>query len=460
MVPSDTDLETRLRNLRAGADDLAPVPHDLAATVRARHRRQRRTRLRLAATGLALALVFLAVPVIASSLDARRSDTSNPAAPAPHRSTSRILDEQPTRGSLAGDDEWLAGITELELKPQDPTVVPATGPLPESSIERRAVAFAGDVPDERVALVMAHLTDGRVIQAWFTGPVGAEPEDMVMTLLLDDAERFGELSLLDRPDPGSSRFVLVVVAFPGDDVDVSTSRSVDPTGGIQRRWERLDTEDGAGARVIDLPSLWLPEVRVTGGVDVLFTPRISERVPAVGEDDLGAFDVADPRGLRGTVDAAVLGFMTYGLAVTFGLQPDETALTLLVGGHVAGLPQNTVMLGATLPSGGTVAGAMTYPDIPSGPGSAPGVLSAIAPAGTGLLDRVLVLPLADRVVVSGPLLGAAAELLGPDGELLGTVPLVDGAGAAPRPPVAPASVRILDGSGALVTSAEVPEPGW
>jgi hypothetical protein len=121
-----------------------------------------------------------------------------------------------------------------------------------------------------------------------------------------------------------------------------------------------------------------------------------------------------------------------------------------------------MLLGVTLPSGATVAMAAAYPDAPSGPGLAPGsvAMTAIAPAGSGLLDRVFVVPVANRVVVSGPVAGAAAELLGSDGELLSTVPLVDGAGVAPRPPRAPVSARILDGSGALVISAEVPEPGW
>jgi hypothetical protein len=63
---SDPDLEARLRALRTWADDMAPAPRDLAATVRSRHRHQRRSRLKLAAAGVAVALVLLGVQLASS----------------------------------------------------------------------------------------------------------------------------------------------------------------------------------------------------------------------------------------------------------------------------------------------------------------------------------------------------------------------------------------------------------
>jgi hypothetical protein len=455
MALSDTDLEGRLRDLRVRADDLPPAPSDLAGTVRARHHRQRRNQLRLAGAGLAVALVFLAVPLIQSTLDVQHSQTASPSQSAP-RPSDRVLYEHPTRGSLAGDDEWLAGINARELVSSAPAEGASPGPLPEESIERRTVAFAGDVPGERVALVVARLRDTRIVQAWFTGPVGAEPTEMALTLL-KEAEKYGPLALVDLPDPASPRHVLVVVGFPGDEIEVKTGRSVTASGERQDRWELVPTEDGAGAIALDSPVIWIQDalqVRIArdgaGVFSASFDPRFSARATAVQERasiDLAA--VPDPRGARAVVDESLVWEAVHYLIGTYGLHPEEMGLTLLAGGPVEGSGTSTLLAGGTLPSGTTVGFLVAEPFV---------TLTATAPPGTALLDRVFALGLGGTFVVCGPSAGASAELYDAGGTLIGTVPLLDGAGAIPMPAQEPATVGILDASGALVANTPVTAP--
>ena len=467
MALSDTDLERRLRDLRVRADTLPPAPPDLARTVRARHRRQRRTQLRLAATGLAAALLFIGVPLVSGVLDddTERGDSAQPAQEQ-QRTGEHVLYEAPTRGSLAGDDEWLAGLAARELVPSDPAEVPSTGPLPESAIQQLTVAFAGDVPGERVALVVARLWGGRVIQAWYTGPRGAEPDEMTMTLL-KEAQTSGPLTLLDLPDPVSGRFVLVVVAFPGDEVELMTGRTVTASGEILGRWEPVPMEDGAGALALDSPVIWLKDnargrIARDGEFSASFAPRFSDRAAAVeerGSVDLDA--LPDPRGVRAVVHGSVLWEAVHHLVATFGAHPDDMGLTLLAGGPVEGLPTSTLLVGATLPSGATVGFLAAYPnDLPDPSGArVSATMTATAPAGTALLDRVFAMAFTDVFVVAGPSAGAQAELYDSGGTLVGTVPLAAGAGAIPVPEGKPALVRVIDAAGALVAAAPVTAPG-
>jgi hypothetical protein len=464
MVLPDVDLEARLRDLRVRADDLPPAPPDLAATVRARHRRQRRTELlRLAAAAVAVALLFLAVPRVTSSLDAQRPEAAEPAEEAP-RWAGQVLYEQATRGSLADDEEWVAGIAGRELVPSDPAEVPSTGPLPDSAIQQRAVAFAGDVPGERVALVVARLWGGRVIQAWFTGPPRAEPDEMTMTLLRD-APSTGPLSLLDLPDPASSRYVLVVVAFPGDEVELMTGRTVTATGETLGRWEPVPTEGGAGFLALDVPAIWLQDnaqVRIArdGEYTAAFAPRLSGRAAVDERSSVDLAALPDPRGVRGVVHESVVWEAVHYLVGTFGSHPGEMGLTLLAGGPAQGLSMNTLLVGATLPSGATVGFLAAYPDdVPHPFASRVSVtLTETAPAGTALRDRVFAMGLAGAFVVCGPAAGVRAEISDGNGTLIGTVPLVDGAGAGPMPAGAPFLVTVLDASGSTVTAAPVTKP--
>ncbi|WP_324274998.1 hypothetical protein [Blastococcus brunescens] len=151
------------------------------------------------------------------------------------------------------------------------------------------------------------------------------------------------------------------------------------------------------------------------------------------------------------------------LAGRFGAPPSELGLTILAAGPVEGLAANTLLLGATFPSGATVGHLAVYPGESSLP-QAPLVYQSMtstgtAPAGTALLDRVFAVELAEVLTVSGPVAGTRAEVYDATGALLTTVPLVQGAGAGVLPPQKPAQVRVLDDSGAPVVMAPVTQPG-
>lgn len=75
MTLSDLDLEARLRDLGARADEIAPAPVDLADRVRNRHRVLRRREIGLVAAGLAAVLVLVVGPVVASTVAARPDRT-------------------------------------------------------------------------------------------------------------------------------------------------------------------------------------------------------------------------------------------------------------------------------------------------------------------------------------------------------------------------------------------------
>ena len=111
MTISDTELEAGLRNLRTRADDIAPPPFDLAERTRERYRAQRRSRAAIGAGGLVAALVIVGVPLAASALLADGGSREMAAPSRPDYLTS--LYGTGTRGSLAGDEDWLAGVQAL-----------------------------------------------------------------------------------------------------------------------------------------------------------------------------------------------------------------------------------------------------------------------------------------------------------------------------------------------------------
>jgi hypothetical protein len=450
MTLSDADLERGLRDLGAHTGELPPPAPELVQTVRDRHRRQQRTRIQLAGAGLALALLFVGVPVISSAFDARNAEPASRTESTQPRDD-RFLIDQPTRGSLADDEDWLAGIAAL------PVPLGQLGGLTDDSVDLRRTAFAAEVVDGRVALELLRLTNGSHVQAWFTGPWGARPDQMSLAAL-GWAGRSQPQALVDVQTPGLGPAVLTVVAFPGDEIEVLTGRTVSASGETQDRWVTLPTEDGAGAMAVDAVAGWFSSttvVRLSGDDQRdLVALRVTDRAYQAPSPELA---VVDPRGLRGTVDEAALQEAVRHLSTWYGSAMDQLRLTLLAGGPVPGSPQSTVLLGATFTSGATVAFAGAFVDEGE---TYPGMhlaLTEAAPAGTPITDRIFAVVLQDTLTVSGPERGAAAEIYGADSELIATVPLVDGAGSAPAPAEEPQFVRIVDAAGALVLAGAATE---
>ncbi len=200
-------------------DDAAAVP-----LVRA-HRRARRTRpLLLVAAIVAVALLAVLVPG---------------AAPAP-RADGRF--DGPARGSLAGDDE---------VAQQALLAAPAGGP----ATGRRELVFAGELLDRRWALVA-----GRTGRGW-TGWWSSGPADGALSPVA------GPVALQpDRPAALQLDDALVVVAEPGEAVQVSTGLVVRTDGTAGREPVALPTTDGVGAVRLAAPDPGGVAVQVRAGV--------------------------------------------------------------------------------------------------------------------------------------------------------------------------------------------------
>ncbi|WNV75546.1 hypothetical protein [Geodermatophilus sp. DSM 44513] len=451
-----SDLEDRLRRgLRATADDVPPAPYDLADRVRSRARRQRRTRLVATAAAAAAALVLVGVPVAVSGLVAE--DRGQPAAPAdrPPLDPLPSLYDQPTRGSLAGDTAWLREVAVLGWVPPD---LPATAfaELPEVPPDSRRVAFAGDVGDTRVAFVLGPDQRGSLHGAWFTGPPGAAPGGLSLATSVGQLSRTDPISLwAARDDDGA---VLVVVGLPGDEARALTGRDVTATGEVTERWEPVPMPGGAGGLALDGPpwpaGLQL-EVRRDG------RPQPAVAAWTVYPDELvdRPVDVADPRGLRGRVGEELLRSAVESLVGSYRPPTAELAPTLLAAADLGDSPGGgtAVLVGVTFPSGATATALATqWPLVdPVQSSSSELTMTDPAPAGAPLLDRVVAVATGRALAVSGPGTGVRAEVLLADGTVTTTVPLVAGAGVEPYVPPAPATVRVLDASGAVVGEAPV-----
>jgi hypothetical protein len=464
---SDTELEAGLRRFGTRADFIAPPPDDLAQRTRERYRAQRRARMAMAAGGLVAALVFVGLPVVASAIvGGDRGQTAAPSEgsqPAPERTLAEI----PTRGSLAGDEDWLEAVRTLSWTSTapEPNLPPGTAvPVHEPPVDTRVVAFAGDVPGARVALVLG--LDSVPVHAWFVGPLGSTPDRMVLAAAPGETTWRHPLALMDVPDPGSDSTTLVVVAWPGDEVTLVTGRSVTASGKISEHRERVPTTDGAGAIATSGPPGWPVGVQLwveqsAGSYNPTMT--VTDRALAV---DRPLPDVADPRGLRGSVRDEDVRAGVEALTGYYGMSADELELTLLAGDPIGGGSRSSVVLiGAAFPSGATAAAqVIVWPSSDSASGLASQVaLTDVAPAGTALLDRVFVVPSsvpgAILLTVSGPADAVLAEAYSPDDTLIMRLPLTEGAGtAAAGANPGDATVRLFDRSGSLVAEAPLTGP--
>jgi hypothetical protein len=178
----DDELRARLTAL---ADATAPPPRaDLAAVVEHRCRARRRSQLRLGAVGAVVVAAVAAGQVLLP--DGPSAEPATAVADAPDV-RDRPASQGPTRGSLAGNAEFVEAVRQLSWS--DPGA--GIGAPPPAGSQ---VLFAGDVPGGRWALVARPLTvppplvdddelerelgTGSVALAWFAGPRGAAPEEL------------------------------------------------------------------------------------------------------------------------------------------------------------------------------------------------------------------------------------------------------------------------------------------
>jgi hypothetical protein len=425
---------------------------------------QRRRQVSLAAAGIAAVLVFVGLPALASGWlpggaqdESAEPSTRSRSAPLPSHM------DLPTRGSLAGDEEWLADARALSWLPEGAETFPPEVQLPDPAVEDRKVVFAGDVPGGRVALVMAYTENNRLVQAWFTGPEGARAGQMRLATTPSDASRQEPLALVSAPDPDTDEAVVVIVARPGDEAEVLTGRDVTASGEVRELWEPMQLDEGAGGVALGHPMVFPPslEIRITRpgrAAEVFAQFQFGDHT---GQSLPAPVDVADPRGLLGAADAEEVRWTVENLVSQYGLPVELLRPTLLVAGPVtAGSTTSVVLVGVTFPSGATTTSLAVYWG-PDDGGMSMTISSADpTPAGVALLDQLVAVATSNVVVVSGPLSGVTAEIYSDDGTPYMTVPLVDGAGSASRAPSrvgSAATVRVLDAGGNVIVEAPVEE---
>lgn len=458
MTMSDSDLEGRLRDLRLQVDLVPPPPHELAERTRHGYRAQRRRRMALAVTGLVAALVLVGVPVGTSGLLSSLRDGETADEPLPPVPDGGLYDV-PTRGSLADDAAWVAGVQALDWPPADGEV-PAT--------EGRHVVFAGEVPGGRVALVLGRMSRS-THRLWLVGPEGAAPGEMRPALAPAETLDGQRLALWDAPDPGADTGVLVVVAFSGDRAEFvpGVERPSPIDGGITETMRPFELTDGIGIRSVPRPVGW-PYATIVGALrgddSNMVTLDFSDRAA----DALGEPTLDDPRGMRATVPQAWLDHTMAWVVENFGAPGVSLPMTLLYAGGVRDTAtKSAVLVGATLPSGETVVGCSVFTGYWSpgqslaekGAGGWGAATTATdpRPAGLPLLDQVLALPVDGALTVSGPTTGTTVEVLSADGGVVTSFAVAGGAGASVVPEAA--GVRILDAGGAVVGEAPVTDVG-
>lgn len=444
------DVEEGLRrHLADRGDDLAPAPRDLAERTRSRHRRYRRRQAGAAGAVLAAALVFGGVPVLRGVLPetAPSGDAAAPSSSAPLPS----LYDLPTRGSLAGDEEWLAAVAALPW-----TAVQLADPDTDPPVDSHRVVYAADVVGARVALVMGE--ERAVLSAaWFTGPAGAEPAEMTQVLTSQRTFPDQPLTLLDAADP-TGPATLTVVSRPGDEAEYVQGLLVAADGEATEDVVDLALTEGTGTARVARPGIYLgtSEVRIERDGEQAYAvyPSASDRL--VGSASTTPVELADPRSLRSGLDADWLQSLAASAVSRYGSGTAGATPVLLAGGPVPGAGDpHVAMVGLTFPSGAATAWAVRY----SGTGDAgTGATTSAAPlpAGGPLLERVVGVRVEDALAVSAPVRAVTAEALAADGTVVATVAVVDGSAVAGLPAGGQVTeVRVRDGAGAVVGQVRV-----
>lgn len=330
-----TTTEEQLRaTLRRHADD-AGTPTGVYDTVLDRHRRGRRRHV-MGAAATACALVIVAVPVTQSVLDPG-PDPGGVAGPVERYPL-------PPRGSLAGDEDFLAEVLRAPWGNAGGALIPP--------LDTRQVVYAGEVAGRRWARVVG-VVDGELAGAWLSGPSGAAGDSLTLRsephTLVPGPEVFYEYS--------DGTGVLLVVSEPGDRVAMSERPEIDAAGTVARDYRAVDAVDGIA--VVDLPGEWLQalSVRIDRGSEMIYRGG-GEGSAEFGPDDQPRTWTdqeisAAATGALGTApNPDVARLVLDELTTHAGYAVDELGLSVLWAGPV-GAPNDAqaVLISAVLPSG-------------------------------------------------------------------------------------------------------------
>ncbi|MGY5883612.1 hypothetical protein [Modestobacter lacusdianchii] len=427
------------------------------ATADVGHRRSRTRRRVLAAA--AVAALGLAGTVATGVRDAPDTPAAAPSAgataspdvpPAPAGARTVPVLDGPTRGSLAGDAAFVDAVRQV-----------GWGALEAPAPDDRTVVLATDTPDGRVALVVGTVEeDFRGV--WLTGAPGAAADQLTPRLPRQLGRTRPVTLLLGGPGPAS----LVVVAAPGDRIEVSDRLLTGPRGTVGREWAEVPSADGVAvlpARTIeDGPAL---SVRVgrdgrlvhRSGVDWAGDrPGRTVPLPVLTPLRPGSTP-ADPR----VVDAALVS-----LAVPLGTEPAALRPQLLWSGELplSRGPGTVAVVAVQSPGGARVVttwagggGGALACGTATPPGSTP--LETVTVARVCEVDLPGLGPPSDSawLVVSAPPTVATAELLDADGRVIGPLSLQAGS-AVTQLPADARTVRTLFPTGAVAAETPIAPP--
>lgn len=442
------NLQDELREtLRYAAADLSvsPPPPEFSAQMMGDERRRRtRHRAGLLAAGLAVVMVIVAVPLGLSWL----GKTTRTAEPPPAE-----MYTVPTRGSLAGDREFVDAVRQLPWDVADSALTGIAPPQPDS----RHVVFAGDVPGGRWALVVGPeqpgtegsdaepSSDGKGFSAaWYVGPEGATPDQL--------SQQSPPSWVLPSRRPtwrlDAKTGTLVVIAAPGDIVQISDRPVVASDGSVTRTFRSVDTVDGVAVVQVEpelFPARTPIRVQVIRDGDVMTeTQDLSWTDPSAapppitvhyvrGEPTISEYSFSTDTWMVGQILGAV------------GLDPADAQLSVLWVGEIpgpGGIPGQLTVLTAMLPSGAVVVTAAWGRPYGGGSDSMGADLGGycveqVQPSGEPATDRVYAMrcdvvdgtvhsDTVSSLVVVGPSTVVSVEALNTGGDVLGTFPAVDG----------------------------------
>ena len=286
--------------LRDGAELARRPEPDLYDRVLARRRRSVRRRRAALAAGLSTLLVGIAIPVGLTTLvgggESRPDGVASPPA-IPYADIYGV----PARGSLAGDAAFVEAIRRLPWTDQatQPGTLPGESSLPDAPLETRSVVFAGDVTGGRWALVVGQntaqptgpaadpdLTDlgslSDIALAWFVGPPGASPDQMALVTVPHGIPADQPTSLYDQFSGA-----LVVVAAPGDRIEISPRPEVEADATVNRTYADTNSTDGTAVLAVD------PNPYSAGGLPAVKYRITREGIP-VAQQNPDSYGGANP----------------------------------------------------------------------------------------------------------------------------------------------------------------------
>jgi len=454
----ETELRERLGFIAARTSPPLQDPGDLTAAVVDRHLGQQRRKRALGALAAALAVIVVAVPVVVSLT----GQDTGPAAPA---SSSAAVYATTTRGSLAGENFFVDGVRRLPW-----TGGPAGDTVPEPPLDSRHVVFAGTFSFSRWVLVAGADPDGplppdedgdgrrdldqldSVLIAWFRGPEDATPEEMTPAT---------EPRIVAADEPTSltesARGGLVIVAAPGDRIEMSGRAMFEQDGTPRREYEPVSDWNGVVVRQ-DVPiasfdrAMRYRVIRggnvVTGTYDTI--PNADFRLPDV---DFARLRPAPPAAPGDAAVPAAIDDLFGRTGVSF---PFVEVSILWAGDLPArdGRSARLSLLAVLMPDDGPyyVTGALGW-DQGGGQVATASCGSEFRPTTTALDSSVFVMRCdattgapTDSLVVVAPPTGFPTVRTVTGGQGLDEVAVIDGVGVLPVPP-GPFEVEVVDTSG-------------